>query len=121
MDTLKDLYPKRDYNRAIEIPSEHLHARYEESIDMIYDQVRYIICDESNNIKEELCEIPGFIDVKEKLKEIQERLRKVLTDNPDYEDFANKLSELVESHPFFNNKDKKDEGDEKSALSESSR
>ncbi len=100
-DTLKDLYPKRDYNRAIEIPSDRLHARHEESIDMIDDQVQHIVSDESDKIREELRGIPGFIDVKEKLKEIRERLRKELTNNPDYEDFANKLSELVESHPFF--------------------
>ena len=106
MDTLKDLYPKRDYNRAIEIPSYRLHARHEESIDMIDEQVQHIVSDESDKIREELREVPGFIDVKEKQDEIEERLRKKLTNNPDYEDFANKLNELVESHPFFKPKDK---------------
>ena len=119
-DTLTDLYPKRDYNRAIEIPSEHLHARHEESIYMINDQIQRIICDESDNIKEELSGILGFIDIKEKLKEIQERLRKKLAANPYYEDFANKLNELVESHPFLKKEDINDEG-KKTASSESSR
>jgi len=121
LDTLQKLNPKRDYNRAIEIPSDRLHARHEESMNMIDVQVHQVVSDESDKIRAELHEIPGFIDVKEKHHEIEMRLRKVLTDNPDYEDFANKLSELVESHPFFNNKDKKDEGDGKPALSESSR
>ena len=101
MDTLKDLYPKRDYNRAIEIPSYRLHARHEESIDMIDKQVQHIVSDESDKIREELREVPGFIDVNEKHDEIEERLRKKLTNNPVYEDFADKLNELVESHPFF--------------------
>jgi 5S rRNA maturation endonuclease (ribonuclease M5) len=100
-DTLKDLYPKRDYNRAIEIPSYRLHARHEESIDMIDDQVMHIISDESDKIREELREVLGFIDVNEKYDEIEEKLRKKLRNNPVYEDFADKLNELVESHPFF--------------------
>ena len=100
MDTLIDLYPKRDYNRAIEIPSSRLHARHEESIDMIDKQVQHIVSDESDKIREELREVPGFIDVNEKHDEIEERLRKKLTNNPVYEDFADKLNDLVESHPF---------------------
>ena len=74
MDTLKDLYPKRDYNRAIEIPSYRLHARHEDSIDMIDKQVQHIVSDECDKIKDELRGIQGFIDVKEKLKEIKERI-----------------------------------------------
>ena len=101
IDTLKDLYPKRDYNRAIEIPGYRFHARHEDSIDMIDDQVQHIISRESDKIREELREIPGFINVKEKYDEIEGRLRKELTNNPAYEDFANKLNELVESHSFF--------------------
>ena len=30
LDTLKELYPKRDYNRAIEIPTDELGAKHEE-------------------------------------------------------------------------------------------
>jgi hypothetical protein len=37
-----------------------------------------------------------------------------LADNPHYEDFTSKLGELVESHPFFKNKDVKDKGGKKS-------
>lgn len=121
LDTLSKLYPKRDYNRAIKISSDHLQARHEDSINMIDEQVLEIVSDESDKIKEELREIPGFVEVKKKRDEIEERLRKVLTGNPDYEDFANKLAELVESHPFFDHKGMKDEGGDRSASSESSR
>lgn len=100
MDTLKGLYPKRDYNRAIEIPSKELGAKHEEILDTIDRRVESIISGESEKIKNELGDVSGFIDVKEKLKEIKERLRKVLADNPNYEDFAKKLNELVETHPF---------------------
>jgi hypothetical protein len=104
-DTLKDLYPQRDYNRAIEISSERVHARHEESIDMINKQVQHIVSNECDKIKEELRGIQGFIDVKEKLIQIKERLRKELAADPYYEDFANKLNELVKSHPFLKKKD----------------
>ena len=67
---------------------------------MIDKQVQHIVSDESDKIREELREVPGFIDVNEKHDEIEERLRKKLTNNPVYEDFADKLNDLVESHPF---------------------
>jgi hypothetical protein len=110
LHTLTKLYPKRDYNRAIKISSDHLQARHEDSINTIDEQIHEIVSDESDKIKEELREIPGFVEVKKKRDQIEERLRKVLTGNPDYEDFANKLAELVESHPFFDHKVMKEGG-----------
>ena len=103
LDTLKELYPKRDYNRAIDIETEELGVKHEESLEIIEEQIQNIVNDESDKIKDELRDVTGFIDVNEKLKEIKERLAKVLTDDPDYEDFSNKLAELVKSHPFFSN------------------
>ena len=110
LDTLEDLYPKRDYNRAIEIPTEDLGARHEEILATIDTRVEDIISVKSDSIKKELGDVTGFVNVKEKLEEIKARLRKVLADNPDYEDFTSKLVELVESHPLFKNKGVKDKG-----------
>jgi hypothetical protein len=102
---LNELFPTRDYNRAVKIPSKGLEASHEKILSRIDARVESIISasSESKKIKNELSEVSGFIDVKDKLKEIKERLRKVLTENPDYEDFNNKLSRLVE-HPFLKSK-----------------
>jgi hypothetical protein len=104
MDTLKELYPKRDYNRAIEIPSDRFHARHEDIFAKIDAMVRYIVSPKVREIKNELNDIYGFIDVKEKLKDIEDRLRKELSDNPYYQDFTDKLDKLVESHKLFEDK-----------------
>ena len=103
---LHQFFPSRDYNRAIEIPSKELGARHEAIFATIDARVESIISTstESEEIKHELSNASGSIDVKEKVQEIKARLRKVLADNPHYEDFTSKLGELVESHPFFKNK-----------------
>lgn len=104
MDTLKRLYPKRDYNRAIDIPSKGLGTKHEEILAVIDARVRSIVSAEADKIKKELSDVSGFIDVKEKLNEIRKRLSNALTDNPNYDDFTKRLNELVESHPFFKDK-----------------
>jgi hypothetical protein len=114
LDMLMDLYPKRDYNRAIEIPSGDLGARHEEVLAAIDTRVEDLTSVKCDSIKKELSDVTGFVNVKEKLEEIKASLRKVLADNPHYEDFTSKLGELVESHPFFKNKDVKDNGEKKS-------
>ncbi len=68
--------------------------------------VKNIINPESEKIKEELRKVEGFVDVNEKLDEIKKRLSNTLSDDPVYEDFANKLAQLVNSHPFFSSNNK---------------
>lgn len=101
METLKKLHPKRDYNRAIVISSEHLQTGHEASIDAIDSRVGEIVSEESDKIRKELSDVSGFISMVEKYTEIRERLKNKLRDNPYYEDFQNKLSDLIKSHPFF--------------------
>ena len=101
LDTLKELYPNRDYNRAIDIPKEDLGVKHEEVLTKISDKIENITKSETQDISEELQDTEGFLDVKEKLKEIKDRIAKVFTDNPDYVDFTDKLAELVKSHAFF--------------------
>ncbi len=100
MDKLKQLYPKRDYNRAIEIPTE-FDVEHEKPLKKINEKVKEIINEESDKVKNELEEVEGFIDVKEKDEEIKKRLREVIVNNKDYKDFTKKLNKLVNSHPFF--------------------
>ena len=112
---LKESYPKRDYNRAIEtqdlllleVPDEKLGEplEHENIVTKINDRIQSFTKDVMDDIKEELKEIDGFIDdVKEKRKKIKERLGKVLTEDSDYMDFVDELNDLVNSHPFFENK-----------------
>ena len=70
----------------------------------INDKIKSITKQKSDEIKEELKNIEGFVEVKEKLKDIKERFAKIFSDDPDYEDFTEKLTELVDSHPFFKEK-----------------
>jgi hypothetical protein len=113
LDKLKEFYPTRDYNRAIEIPSgaieieNKLGAEHEKSLETIGEQIGQIINKESDQVKLELKQFRGFVDVKEKGNEIKQRLSKVLIDSSNYKDFTDKLNELVNSHPFF--KSKKDD------------
>lgn len=102
LDTLKELSPKRDYNRAIEIPTE-FDAEHEKILEVIDGTVNQVVKQESDEVKEELKEVEGFIDVNEKEREIKQRLKNVLTNDPNYKDFTDKLSELVNSHPFIKN------------------
>jgi hypothetical protein len=102
LDKLKELYPKRDYNRAIEIPSE-LDAEHEKSLEVIDRHIGQIINNESNQVKHELKQFEGFTEVKKKEDEIKQRLKNVLIGSSDYKDFTNKLKELVGTHPFFKN------------------
>jgi hypothetical protein len=102
IDTLKELNPKRDYNRAIEVSSKELGDDYENLITTINNKIAEITKPEVDKIIAELKDIVGFIDVKEKRKGIKQKLVKKLSDNADYKDFADKLTQLVKSHRFFN-------------------
>ena len=91
-DLLQKLFPNRDYNRAIEISLDNIHARHEDSIMTINKRVARILSPESEKIRNELSSVAGFVDVKEKNEEIQERLRRKLSKNPDYIDFGSKIA-----------------------------
>ncbi len=101
LDTLKKLYPKRDYNRAIQVPAKDFGAKHEDTISLIDARVKDVISPDSDKIKKGLSDVKGFMDVNEELVKIKKRLSKALAKNPDYEDFVIKLGELVKSHPFF--------------------
>jgi len=111
-DKLKELYPTRDYNRAIDIPStiviedkQKIGAEHEEPLEIITERVGEITNKESELIEKELKDVEGFLVVEDKLKAIKERLVKVLNDDPNYKDFVEEFNELVESHPFFENQE----------------
>ena len=43
LDTLEELYPTRDYNRAIEIATDELGAEHEEALELIDNRVKDIV------------------------------------------------------------------------------
>ncbi|MGH9889878.1 MAG: hypothetical protein ACRD4Z_00560 [Nitrososphaeraceae archaeon] len=100
----EQLYPERDYNRAIEVPTQDLGVKHEPVLTKINDKIKSITKSKVNEIKEELANVEGFLEVEEKLKDIKEELSNVFSDDPDYKDFTEKLTELVDSHPFFKEK-----------------
>jgi hypothetical protein len=126
LDRLKELYPKRDYNRAIELPHTDdfkviykdnlIGVEHEDFIAFIEARKMDTMKSELEQIKNELQEVDGFIDVEEKHKDIKTTLSDKFKKNPDYLDFVKKLNDL-RSHPFFthtqNSIDKgKPEGDD---------
>lgn len=112
--TLQELYPKRDYNRAIKIPTQTLQAKHEYTIEKIRDRINVVLDAELIKIKKELSDTSGFFDIVEKIKELKSRLANALDECPHYNDFAEELEDLVESHPFFNGDYTREKGAESS-------
>ncbi len=94
---------ERNYNRAIEVPTVVKPKDLEEIDEIIENKLKSCIESQVEIEKEGLTDIEGLIDdVPQKRVEINDRLKGILTDNPDYQDFINKQKELINSHPFFN-------------------
>jgi hypothetical protein len=111
-DRLTELYPKRDYTRVIDIeedlldiemPDEEFGDRldHEGPIIRIDSRIKEFLESKTEEINKDLKETEGFLEVKEKRKEIKKTLGKELTNDSDYVDFAKKLNQLVATHPFF--------------------
>ena len=103
---LEDIFPNRNYNRAIDVPKvvkpDDLMAFYTE----IENGIESYLESESCKISNDLTDIEGFIDdVPHERIDIEEKLKDVISDNQDYQDIMNRLNELLESHPFFNGRD----------------
>ncbi len=80
------------------VKPDDLQAFYEN----IENKISSSIESESNQIKNELTNVEGFIDDVPQLRiEIEERLKRIVIRNPKYQDFMQKFTELVESHLYF--------------------
>jgi hypothetical protein len=98
-----------DYNRAMELGEAVLPDKLWDINTYITTKIQSYQKNKCDEIVETLNNIKGFVDVSQRRNKITEQLKKVVTDNPNYEDFINKLNELVESHPFFEDEDGKEE------------
>ena len=94
---LEKLFPTRNYNRVISLPSTY--DIYPDMIQKFLSHLAFVsetvTQDEEDKILSELGNVKGFIDVKEKKLEIEDRLRNKLANNKDMQDIALKLAEII--------------------------
>ena len=108
IDQLDEHFLTRNYNRAIEVPTMVKPNDLKELYAKIENELESYIKSESVKEVEELTDIVGFIDnVAQKRIDIEEGLKQLVTDNSKYQDLMHKFNQLVESHPFFNGRDKR--------------
>ncbi len=93
----------RDYNRSIEVP-EYVPQK---EVDDLFINIKNIIikvqAEERERIKNELKNVKGFLDVKPKEREIEERLRAFVEGNSDVK---NKISDEIKKFSFEDNNKK---------------
>ena len=105
IDRLGELYPTRDYTRAMEFSTTIelkaiLPDELKEQIDNIASKIEEYQEDKRDEIADILTEVEGFREVPKELEDANNHLKNVITDNLDYQDFMNKLNELM-THPFM--------------------
>ena len=102
---LGELYPTRDYSRAIEFSTTiELEAvlpdELKQHIDNIASKIEDYQIDKRDEILDTYTDFEGFSEVPKELEDANNHLKKVITDNSDYQDFMNKVNELM-THPFM--------------------
>lgn len=88
-DRLNELYPTRNYNRAIELPSKDNEADetdlYPKAIRKfmlhIREVTRKVVEDTEKQIEEEQNEVEGFLDVSEQRQKNKDRVMKVISED----------------------------------------
>jgi hypothetical protein len=100
---LLEFAPVRDYNRVLSAMPNLDHYRPDpiRRFDQYIDQhVKSIINDESNEISNELTDVKGFLNVRDKQKEIEERLGKIVSQDEHLKEIADSLEELMRSKRY---------------------
>ena len=104
-DKMNELYPTRNYNRAIDIPTKYYNTGdvfnvLPETIRNVLTRIKQIADaateDTETEIKTELEQVKGFLDVQEKKKEVANRLNKALTENKHMKVIITKFEELMQ-------------------------
>lgn len=127
MDKLKELYPKRNYNRAITLPERYSKEKVDLLPKPTRKLMRYIMDliedgtkDASDDIIKRLEDVEGFLDVKEQKKKNTEVLTKALSEYNDVKELDEKISAIWESPGFAEKSGKYDKKDESEINSNSS-
>jgi hypothetical protein len=99
-DMLGKEYPTRNYNRVIESVPDTLKDHYPDAIktlnEYIDNRAHEITSDESEKIESELEEVEGFIEVKEKRKEIDKRCGEIIEKDSTLNEIAAKVASSIE-------------------------
>jgi hypothetical protein len=98
---LKQLYPKRDYNRAISLPERYSKEKSDLLPEATKKLVRYIMDltedgtkETENAIRAEQQNVDGFLDVQEQKKKNLERLKSALYQYDDMKKLDDKVSDM---------------------------
>jgi hypothetical protein len=100
---LEGIFPSRNYNRVLKVPKLVKPEGLMNAYSKIEDKLEKCIESRCAKEVEALSYIEGFIpDIQTKQFEIEEGLKKELTDNPKCRNFFYELNEFINSHPFLN-------------------
>ena len=102
MDKLQELYPTRDYNRAIKLPSEDLENDetdlYTNAIRkfILYhrDVVQSAVDDTEKKIEAEQKKVNGFLEVKDQKKKNKELVTKAIAENEEIKKIDSHMAKL---------------------------
>jgi hypothetical protein len=125
MDKLVELYPTRNYNRAIELPSKDTDADetdlYPNAIKKLILHIREVVDDAvtetEEKIEREQENIEGFLEVDKKRQENKELVIKTIAESEDIKEIESHATELCNSCGIDITTADDDEGDGKKAHS----
>lgn len=103
MEKLKESYPTRDYTRVVSSkPSllDHYPQTIRNFDRYIHNHVDSLIAKESEKIESELKDVKGFIEVKEKRKEIDTRLGAIVESDRHLKEIGSKIEELTKKEGY---------------------
>ena len=92
IEKLEQIFPNRNYNKSIDVKDYVLPKEVDNLITNIHNKVSGLQLEEREKIKQELKNTEGFLDVKSKVVEIEERLRSVCKND----DVKKIISEQIE-------------------------
>lgn len=99
MHKLIQLFPNRNYNRAISMPA--VETLYPEPLQRLLSKanayVSNVVNAEEDAIRKELENVEGMIDVNEKKEEIHKRLQEKVDSDKELKTIVKKAEELIES------------------------
>ena len=105
MDKLDELFPTRNYNRAIELPCKDNEADetdlYPNATKRLILHVREItsevVEETEKKIEEELSEVEGFLEVADQKQKNKDRVMKVISEDGVVSKIESKIAEVCKS------------------------
>ena len=118
MDKLQELYPTRNYNRAIKLPSKDTEADetdlYPIGIRGLVRHIRDLVDDAVTEVEEKIEKeqesVKGFIEVAKKKQENKELVIKTVAENKDIKEIETQVTELCEACEIEITEEDKQEG-----------